>query len=230
MHSDNPADDPASTSPLKHHRTLWFSLALIALGVVYYLLFQNGFITLLENGDALKDKIQSLGMAGPALIIAAMVLAIIMSPIPSAPIALAAGALYGHTTGTIYILIGAELGAIIAFFIARILGINVLQQWMGNQLAHNLLGSQQKLMAIVFFSRLLPFISFDIISYAAGLTALSFWRFAIATLAGIAPASFLLAHLGAEMSTGESNIIAYTLLGFSLISVLLFLANKYRKP
>jgi uncharacterized membrane protein YdjX (TVP38/TMEM64 family) len=40
-------------------------------------------------------------------------------------------------------------------------------------------------MTIVFVSRLLPFISFDIVSYAAGLTRLAMWRFAVATLAGI---------------------------------------------
>ena len=53
----------------------------------------------------------------------------------------------------------------------------------------------------------LPFIFFDVVSYAAGLTALSFWRFAIATLASIMPASFLLAHFGNEMATGEASRI-----------------------
>jgi uncharacterized membrane protein YdjX (TVP38/TMEM64 family) len=60
-------------------------------------------------------------------------------------------------------------------------------------------------MGLVFASRLLPFVSFDLVSYAAGLTVLSWWRFAVATLAGIVPASFLLAHFGAEMVSGEAN-------------------------
>jgi uncharacterized membrane protein YdjX (TVP38/TMEM64 family) len=70
-------------------------------------------------------------------------------------------------------------------------------------------------MGTVFASRLMPFISFDIVSYAAGLTSLSFWRFAIATMAGIIPASFLLAHFGGELVADESNriLLAVALLG-----------------
>ena len=61
----------------------------------------------------------------------------------------------------------------------------------------------------------MPFISFDIISYATGLTILSFWRFTIATFAGIVPASFLLAHLGSEMVADETDriLIAVAILG-----------------
>ena len=78
-----------------------------------------------------------------------------------------------------------------------------------------LAGSQNFLMGAVFVSRLLPFISFDIVSYAAGLTSLSFSRFAIATFAGIIPASFLLAHFGSELVAGETDriLIAVVLLG-----------------
>jgi uncharacterized membrane protein YdjX (TVP38/TMEM64 family) len=70
-------------------------------------------------------------------------------------------------------------------------------------------------MGLVFASRLLPFVSFDLVSYAAGLTVLSWWRFAVATLAGIVPASFLLAHFGAEMVAGGAAeaIIAALALG-----------------
>lgn len=70
-------------------------------------------------------------------------------------------------------------------------------------------------MGFVFVSRLLPFISFDIVSYAAGLTVLSFWRFALATLAGIVPMSFLLAHFGEEISAGDDRriMVSVVLLG-----------------
>ncbi len=48
-----------------------------------------------------------------------MILAILVSPIPSAPIAVAAGAAYGHTWGRLYVLLGAECGALAAFGLAR---------------------------------------------------------------------------------------------------------------
>ncbi len=60
----------------------------------------------------------------------------------------------------------------------------------------------------VFASRLMPFVGFDIICYVAGPTALAFWRFAVATMAGIVPAGFLLAHFGSAMVTESANRVA----------------------
>jgi uncharacterized membrane protein YdjX (TVP38/TMEM64 family) len=53
---------------------------------------------------------------------------------------------------------------------------------------------------------LLPlFISFDAVSYAAGLTPLAFWQFMVATLVGMIPISFLLAYFGEELITADPN-------------------------
>jgi uncharacterized membrane protein YdjX (TVP38/TMEM64 family) len=169
----------------------------------------------LPDGASLRQWFDELGAWGPVAVIGSMVVAILVSPIPSAPIALSAGAIYGHFWGALYVLIGSEIGAIAAFTIARFLGHDVLHKWFGDQLNRGLAGSQKFLMGTVFASRLMPFISFDIVSYAAGLTSLSFWRFAIATMAGIIPASFLLAHFGGELVADESNriLLAVALLG-----------------
>lgn len=84
-------------------------------------------------------------------------------------------------------------------------------------------------MAIVFASRLLPFISFDVVSYAAGLTTLSLWRFALATFAGILPASFLLAHFGGEMATGELDRILLAVLALGLVTGIPLAVHLLRK-
>ena len=99
---------------------------------------------------------------------------------------------------------GAETGALIAFALARFLGRETIRRWLGDGVERGLVGSQNALTLAVFLSRLMPFVSFDIVSYAAGLSAIHFWRFAVATLAGIVPASFVLSHLGtAAMSGGD---------------------------
>lgn len=186
----------------------------------YWALRATGALEVLLDGHALRRFVMGLGAAGPLAIVALMMLAILVSPIPSAPVALAAGALYGHTWGTGYIALGAELGALAAFGLARLLGREALQRWFGGRLPQTRLGSQNALMTIVFVSRLLPFISFDVVSYAAGFTALAWWRFALATLAGILPASFLLAHFGGEMASGELDRILYAVLALGLLTAL----------
>ncbi len=192
----------------------------ILLAATYALLSKTGALAIILDGAALQERIVRLGLFGPLAVIGLMAGAIVLSPIPSAPIALAAGAAFGHTWGTIYVLIGAETGAVIAFAIARLLGYEVLHRWFGDRLSFGLLGSQNTLMAIVFATRLVPFISFDLVSYAAGLTLLSAWRFAVATLAGIAPASFLLAHFGSEMASADARRIAISVLALGSLTLI----------
>ena len=168
------------------------------------------------------------GLWGPVLIVTLMTLAVVASPIPSAPIALAAGAAYGHIWGTALVVIGAELGALIAFALARILGHDVLRRVFGDRVDVGLLGSQTALTTTVFASRLMPFVSFDMISYAAGLSRLHAWRFALATLAGIVPASFLLAHFGGEAVSGDLGQATWAVLGLGLVTglPLLWIATR----
>lgn len=176
--------------------------------------------------------VQKAGIWGPLLVIGFMTLAIVASPIPSAPIAMVAGATYGHVAGTIYVAIGAELGAVIAFLIARYAGRNVVQNILGEKSDYGLLGSQNALTLTVFGSRLLPFVSFDAISYAAGLSKLHLWRFFLATLAGILPVSFVLAHVGAGAIEGSYGASEWIVLGLGLITAIpiILFAVRGRKP
>ncbi len=185
-----------------------------------------------SDGTALRNWFVGLGNWGPLSVIALMVIAILVSPLPSAPIALAAGAIYGHFWGALYVLVGSEIGAVLAFCISRFLGYDLLHSWLGDRMHRGLAGSQNVLMLTVFGSRLLPFISFDIVSYAAGLTSLSLWRFALATLAGIIPASFLLAHFGSELVADETDriLIAVDILGILAAVPLIAKAIKTYRP
>jgi uncharacterized membrane protein YdjX (TVP38/TMEM64 family) len=168
--------------------------------------------------ERLEMLVARAGLWGPVLIVTLMTVAVVASPIPSAPIALAAGAAYGHLWGTVQVVICAELGALIAFCLARVLGHDVLRRVFGDRVDAGLLGSQTALTATVLASRLMPFVSFDVISYAAGLSRLHAWRFALATLAGIIPASFLLAHFGGEAVSGDLGRATWAVLGLGLLT------------
>lgn len=73
------------------------------------------------------------GLWGPVVIVTLMITAVVASSIPSAPIALAAGAALGHVWGTVQIVIGTEFGALIAFGLARILGHDDLRRRFGDR-------------------------------------------------------------------------------------------------
>jgi uncharacterized membrane protein YdjX (TVP38/TMEM64 family) len=54
------------------------------------------------------------------------------------------------------------------------------------------------------------------------------WRFALATLAGIIPASFVLAHFGGEAVSGDIGRTTWAVLGLGLITglPLLWIATR----
>jgi len=202
-------------------------VALAALGfVVYLVLDASNLLLTLQDGKLIQAYIKATGNFGPVVVILFMTVAILVSPLPSAPVAIAAGTLYGHVWGTVYVITGSLFGASGAFFIARFLGYQAIQKMVEDYFPLQFVKSQNKLMGLVFVTRLMPFLSFDVISYGAGLTELHYWRFFLATMFGIAPASFLLAHVGAEVASAELHRISLAVLAISLVIVLPLLVRK----
>src|SRR3990167_7788171 len=104
-------------------RTPWFQLGAVlfwALGT-YLLVSWLDFGTLLHP-DRVAVWLREAGPFGPILFIGLMATAVVISPIPSLPLDLAAGATFGVFFGTTYAVIGAEIGAIGSFLIGRSLG------------------------------------------------------------------------------------------------------------
>lgn len=211
-------------SPSKKQIVKGVIFALVSLIAIYVWL--SGIlasITQMLDQKTITMWIDDAGLWGALLIISLMTLAVVASPIPSAPIAIAAGAVYGHTLGTVYIVLGAFLGAMIAFGLSRWLGYKQIRRWFGSAVDRGLLGSQNALTATIFFSRIMPFVSFDMISYAAGLSNISTWRFAMATLFGVVPTAFLMAHLGQMAIEGDDKVIVW----FSVILGVVVAASAF---
>lgn len=206
-------------------------LAIILIATVWWAVADNAYLNRLFQPKAMQDVIQNAGVWGPIAVIGIMAGAIVFSPLPSAPLALAAGAAYGHIWGTIYVLVGAEIGALVAFAIARLFGRDAVYRLIGDRLPETRFSTQNGLTLVVFVSRLLPFLSFDAVSYAAGLTRLTLFRFAASTFLGMIPASFLLAHFGTELRVDDGVGIALGLSVFALVMavpiVIVFVRRKY---
>ncbi len=207
---------------------LWLKHAIV-LGLLllgWYILDHSGIVDFFMRSEGVEDAVKELGAGGPILIVFGIAVAVVITPLPSAPVALAAGALYGMYWGTFYIVLGAQLGATIAFLVARHFRNGVLRPFVSKAETLPLLGSQNTLMATVLVSRILPFLSFDLISYAAGLSILGFNRFFMATLVGIVPMSFLLAHLGMSVREIDGAGVAITLVIVVAMVVAGYLLNR----
>jgi uncharacterized membrane protein YdjX (TVP38/TMEM64 family) len=211
-------------------KTVVFAALAVAAGVAFVAANHPAFPVFDEAW--VRATVRDLGVFGPVALIGLMVLAIVVSPIPSGPIAVAAGALYGTNGGMVVSVLGAQIGALIAFSAARYLGYDAVRRSENPIMKFIAVPrSQRALMWVVFGSRLIPFISFDAISYAAGITNLSFWRFTIATALGVVPICWILSAMGAGMATGGTDWMLVVTIGgaITLVPATLALLRSWRR-
>ena len=146
--------------------------------------------------EALSAWLTSQGRVGPLLLMLLMIIAVIVGPIPTLPVSATAGLAFGVFTGTAIAASGALIGAMAAFWIARLLGREAICRRFPDNPVLARDGSQRFLTITILVTRLIPVFSFALISYAAGVTSIHAWRFALATLIGMLPMTFVFAGLG----------------------------------
>lgn len=202
--------------------------ALLLLLFGAYGAFQFIDIGKLLDPDRLVNVLKDMGAVAPVFFIGLMILAVVVSPIPSLPLDIAAGIVFGPFWGMVYAVIGAEIGAIISFLIGRALGREVILRLLKINVVFCEKCSDHHLVGLVFLSRLLPIFSFDLVSYGAGMTNMSLKIFALATLFGMIPATFALTYLGGSVTTLQWPVMLSGLLlgGLFLVLPKLILRNK----
>ncbi|THF62646.1 TVP38/TMEM64 family protein [Pseudothauera rhizosphaerae] len=161
-----------------------------------------------EAIQAFRDYLLGFGYWAPAVSSLLMVFQSVIAPLPAFVVTFTNGLLFGWVWGTVLSWSSAMLGAALCFWIARALGRPVVERLVG--------GTRALEVSDVFFarygnrailiSRLLPFVSFDIISYGAGLTPVSFWKFLVATGIGQLPATVIYSYLGQNL-TGSVQVL-----------------------
>ena len=155
-----------------------------------------------------------------------MIFQSIAAPLPAFLITFANANLFGWWQGAILSWSSAMAGAAVCFFIARILGRDVAEKLTskaGMQQIDTFFEKYGK--NTVLICRLLPFISFDIVSYAAGLTSMSFISFFVATGVGQLPATIVYSYVGGMLTGGAKLLVTGLLILFAL-SALIFMGRK----
>jgi len=169
----------------------------------------------------LIDYLRSFGLWAPVVSALLMVLQSVIAPLPAFLLTFANGMLFGWAWGAALSWSSAMAGAALCFWIARALGRPAVTRLVS---APALAATDRFFLRFgtqsVLIARLLPFASFDVVSYAAGLTALPLRRFLFATGLGQLPATLLYSWLG-QQATGSLRLLFWT---FSLTLVLGVLA------
>lgn len=217
-------------------RNKWKILGLLVLVGIYLFVppvnsFINHGLEVLSKVDvqAVKEYILGFGIWAPIVSFMLMILQSVVAPLPAFIITFANAGLFGWIPGAILSWSSAMAGAALCFFIAKFFGRNTVEKLTSKAALDGVdqfFGKYGKYAILI--ARLLPFISFDIVSYGAGLTSMSFWAFFVATGIGQLPATIVYSYIGG-MLTGTAKTFVTGLLILFSVSTLIMLLRKVWK-
>ncbi len=176
--------------------------------------------------ESIKQYILSFGIWAPIISFLLMLLQSVAAPLPAFLITFANAALFGWVWGAILSWSSAMAGAALCFFIAKFLGRDVVEKLTSKMAISSIDEFFDKYgKYTILVCRLLPFMSFDIVSYAAGLTSMKFMPFFIATGIGQLPATIVYSYVGGMLTGGAKLFVTGLMILFAL-TVAIYMFKK----
>ncbi len=183
------------------------ALLLVAAGIVAARSLGLGDLIRLEKVAKLKQWIEGYGALAPVVFIAGYIFATVVF-VPGLPVTVLGGVAFGPLWGTLYVWIGATIGAGLAFLVARYAVRSTVERWvqaspriakMDGQVAEH--GWR-----IVMLTRLVPIFPFNLQNYAYGITRIGFWPYLITSSICILPATAAFTFAGGALSDGRGDV------------------------
>ncbi|MBU2028538.1 VTT domain-containing protein [Patescibacteria group bacterium] len=158
--------------------------------VLIIITFAILFVSLRDKFGILSDRgifeqfIRNFGIFAPLAIIGAIIMEVVVAPLPGFIPAISSGFIFGAFLGSIYAYIGNILGSVLVFWLARKFGRLLLEKFFGR----GKLDKYEKLIfrrenwLLLFYA--FPIFPIDIISGVLGLSSIGFKKFFIAISIG----------------------------------------------
>jgi uncharacterized membrane protein YdjX (TVP38/TMEM64 family) len=149
--------------------------------------------------DEVRREIDSLGLAGPLLI---LVLALIHAVVfyPAEIVDAAAGLVYGFFPAMVLMMSGWLLSGLVCFAIGRSVARPLLDRWLGEERFER---TEQRIERggpkVLLGARLIPILPFSLVSYAAGAARVPTWRFVWTTALGYLPITAISVYFGTKL-------------------------------
>ena len=174
--------------------------------LLYYNYFVDNTFIYVLIADWFVNPIYELEIIGIFLFIAIMAIQGLIVPIPSELVLLATGMIWGWLLGGFMGLIGSMCAGLLCFYVSKKGGRPLAKKFVGENaidMADDLI-HKYGIKAIII-SRFIPFISFDVISYASGLVDIDVKKYSIGTLIGSVFRAFFYSVWGFLLNIRPNN-------------------------
>jgi uncharacterized membrane protein YdjX (TVP38/TMEM64 family) len=153
------------------------------------------------RGDTaeVRTELDSLGVAGPLLILAlALIHAVVFYP--AEIVDAAAGFVYGFFPALALVMVGWMLSGFLCYAVGRSVARPLLDRWLGAKRFERLEAMIERGGATLLLAvRLIPIVPFSLLSYTAGAARVPPWRFAWTTALGYLPITALSVYFGTRL-------------------------------
>ncbi len=180
------------------------------------------------NQQVLQLWLQKMGIWAPILYILIYSIATIFI-LPSTPLNLSGGAIFGSVWGTVWTSIAAILAAVLSFSFSRSIGREFVEKKLAGQWQSIDREIQQGGFFYLFAIRLLPLIPYGIVNFAAGLTSIKFRDYFLGTLLGTVPGILPVVMMGAGLTSLQQGNVFPILVALALTGILIVTATWYRR-
>ena len=196
--------------------TLWISFItftfIASLAFVVFFLFAPVKDSILDNSwDHLKIFIDSAKFFAPVVTIFMQALVILLLVLPSAPLQIIMGIMFGYVLGFGYAIAGTIIGNIIIFGLAKVLGDAILTK-KGKKKVSKFSKkeevSNKALYRLIVISYLIPVIPYGIIAYYLAQKGFGFIKYIIVTTVGTIPTTLLVLYIGQLIDARSTAVIA----------------------
>ncbi|MCG3162130.1 MAG: hypothetical protein JMDDDDMK_03370 [Acidobacteria bacterium] len=176
----------------KNAKALLIAFIIIVIGVGFLFLPVRQWLLQLQG------QIESLGAIGPVVFALAYVVLTVLL-VPGSALTLGAGAIFGLWLGAITVIVGANLGALCSFLLARTFLREKVVRWAEANPKFAALDRAigREGFKMVLLTRLSPVFPFTLLNYFLGLTNVRTGAYVAANLIGMLPGTFLYVYLGA---------------------------------
>lgn len=210
--------------------------AVIAVAIGAFLYFDLGqylsLDALKQNRDQLLTFTESNYAASVAIFILTYIVVTGLSLPGAVILTLAGGFVFGGVIGTLFVNLGATTGATLAFFAARYLLRDWVEQKFGRWVEPVQQGFAKNAFSYLLTLRLIPLFPFFVVNLVSGLTRVSVGTYVAATAIGIIPGSFVYAYAGRQLGTINSlkEIASPNVIGaLILLGLLALIPIVYKK-
>src|ERR1700720_674261 len=187
-------------TPDEQPRRFFTALGIIKVALVLILVLGSAYLLWdhsewFENPRLVKVEVLAWGIWGPVV----YMLLYAVGPsflVPGAVMTIAGGLAFGALRGSVYSLLGAEAGALVAFAAGRFLGRSFVQRVVGGRFEKLLAQIGRHGFQIIFYLRLVPLIPYNALNLLAGASPITFRDYFWASVIGMIPGTVLFAFLG----------------------------------